>query len=597
MKKILVTGGAGFIGTSLINNLLKNKYKVNCLDLSEPNIIKNKNFKFFKATIFNEKIVNSAMKECEMVIHLAAALGVENTDKNTLDCLDTNIYGTKKILQLAIKKKVKRFIFSSSSEVYGEQDKFPIREDAELKNKSIYATSKIVAEKYIQGFSKKEKISYNIVRFFNVYGRGQKENFVISKFIKNIKENKDLLVYGNGKQIRSFCNVEDTTNGIIQVIKNGKVNTEYNIGNNNEPISIFNLAKKMVRISGKKLKVKKIPYIKSDRTLSREIFKRYPDIKKIKSDTNFKPLINLETGIKQLLRQGNFNEKNNILSKIGIGTLQMGLNYGIANRRGKVSFSEIKKIKKIAKLNKINLLDTAHVYGDCEERIGKANFNGFDIVTKLPATRPDKNLSKWVEKSIKNAMKKIKTKQFYCLHVHNTKYLLNKNGSKIYKALVSAKNKGLIKKIGVSVYTTEELNRVLKKFKIDLVQLPFNIFDQRTIKLKTLEKLKSMGIEIHTRSTFLQGLLTMKQKDIPSKFNKYKKYFNNWDKLSKKTKRSKVEICLRYALSNPFIDKVILGIDSSSQFKQLISKSGYIKIDASSVDASKEINLINPAKW
>ena len=104
---------------------------------------------------------------------------------------------------------------------------------------------------------------------------GQKPNFVISKFIKNIKENKNLLIYGNGKQIRSFCNVEDATRGLIHVIKKGKVNETYNIGNNNEPISIYNLAKKIIKLSKKNAKIKKIPYSKSDRGKNREIFKEF----------------------------------------------------------------------------------------------------------------------------------------------------------------------------------------------------------------------------------------------------------------------------------------------------------------------------------
>jgi aryl-alcohol dehydrogenase-like predicted oxidoreductase len=194
-------------------------------------------------------------------------------------------------------------------------------------------------------------------------------------------------------------------------------------------------------------------------------------------------------------------------------------------------------------------------------------------------------------------MKKLKAKSLYCFHIHNSKYLLEKDGEQIYKGLKLAKTKGLIKKIGVSIYTIKELNKILSKFKIDLVLLPFNIFDQRTIKLNTLQKLKKLGIEIHTRSTFLQGLLTMNKKDIPSKFVKYNKYFDNWENISKKLKKSKVEICLQYALSNPYIDKVILGVDSSSQFKELISMSNYINFNPNKIDASKEIDLINPSKW
>ena len=157
MTKILVTGGSGFIGTSVIKSLLLEGYDVNCLDISKPKVDFEKKFKFFKGNIFEDKVVRKAIKGCKIVIHLAASLGVKYTDQNIVDCLDNNILGVKKILIHSIKNKVQKFIFSSSSEVYGDQRSFPIDEDAELKNKSIYATSKIVAEKYIEGFAKKKK--------------------------------------------------------------------------------------------------------------------------------------------------------------------------------------------------------------------------------------------------------------------------------------------------------------------------------------------------------------------------------------------------------------------------------------------------------
>ena len=118
------------------------------------------------------------------------------------------------------------------------------------------------------------------------------------------------------------------------------------------------------------------------------------------------------------------------------------------------------------------------------------------------------------------------------MHVHNTKYLLDKNGRQIYNGLKQPK-KGIIKKIGVSIYTVQELKKIISKYEIDLVLIPFNIFDQRTLKSNILKELKSMNIEIHTRTTFLQGLLLLKKNEVPSKFYKYQKYFNNFDRLQK----------------------------------------------------------------
>jgi UDP-glucose 4-epimerase len=300
-KKILVTGGSGFIGSTLIKNLINSGYKVNCLDLKRPDFPASNNFKFFKGSVNDKEIVKKSISNCKTIIHLAASLGVQHTDSNIVECLDLNIYGTRNLLEIAQKIKVDKFIFISSSEVYGEQKKFPINENSELKNKSIYATSKIVAEQYVRGFYQKFKLKFNIIRFFNIYGPGQKDNFVMSKFRKQIKSKKPLTVFGNGNQIRSFCNVTDAATGLIQVLEKGKTNTTYNVGNNNEPISMYSLAKKFVKIANKNIKIKKVSYNKSDRNKSREIFKRYPDLQRIFKDTKYRPKIDLSAGIKELI--------------------------------------------------------------------------------------------------------------------------------------------------------------------------------------------------------------------------------------------------------------------------------------------------------
>lgn len=303
MKKILITGGSGFIGTELISQLLREKFIIHCLDINKPKIKKNKKLKFYKGNLFDRKIIQRAMSGCEIVIHLAAYLGVENTDKNVSKCLDENIYGTKLVIDIAKKYKVKSFIFSSSSEVYGDQSKFPIKENAELKNKSVYGSSKIIAEHYVRDSFNKINQSHIIVRFFNVYGLNQKENFVIKKFIKKIKNNKSLTVYGKGNQVRSFCYVSDSVNALIKLIKLNVKNQTFNIGNPCEPISMKKLASKIIKISKKKIKIKHVSFDKSDRSKDREIFKRIPCINKIKSKINYVPKVSLAEGIKKILQR------------------------------------------------------------------------------------------------------------------------------------------------------------------------------------------------------------------------------------------------------------------------------------------------------
>jgi len=302
MKKIFITGGSGFIGRALIDHLLLNGFKIHCYDLVKFNH-SSKHFKFFKGNILEKEKINKAIRGCEIVIHLAASLGVLNTEQNNLECLDSNIFGTKNILEISVKNNIKKFIFASSSEIYGEQKKFPISEKAEPKFKSIYGLSKITAESYVKSFYQKYKMKYNIIRYFNVYGEGQRQDFVISKFTRNIKQNKNLKVYGDGKQIRSFCHVKDAVAGTLEIIRRAKSNTTYNVGNNLEPISMMKLAKKMVKISKKKIVIDKINFKNSDRIQEREIFKRIPDISKIIKDTKYKPKNTLESGIKSFYKK------------------------------------------------------------------------------------------------------------------------------------------------------------------------------------------------------------------------------------------------------------------------------------------------------
>lgn len=596
-KKILVTGGSGFIGSNLIKKLLKNNYKVNSIDLSHDKTVKDKNFKFFKGDVFNENILSKSLKNCEIIIHLAASLGVQNTDNDIIQCLDNNINGTKKVLQAAKKAKIKHFISISSSEIYGDQKKFPLEENFNPQFKSIYGLSKIAGEQYVKGFYQKYNLNYNIIRFFNVYGSGQKNNFVISKFLKNAMEGRPLEVYGNGEQIRSFCHIEDATDGVISILNKGKKNETYNIGNDKEPISILKLALIIKKILKKKVHIKKIDFKKSDRNENREIFKRIPSIKKIKNNTNYDPQISLIDGIIKFIDNKKLIKKKFLSRFIGVGTLQFGLNYGVANRTGKISKNEVLKIKKIMDQNNIEIIDTAHAYGDSEKVLGNNNFNNKKLITKLPATKPGSNLNKWVMSSIYSSMKKLNTSKLYGMYIHNTKYLLSNSGPKIYKSLFEAKKLGLINKIGVSIYTQEELKKIISKYEIDLVLIPFNVFDQRMLKTNIFKELKEKNIEIHVRSSFLQGLLLLDKNSIPNKFSKYQKLFFSWEKLVKKLKLSKYKICLNYVLSNKYIDKVIVGVDNSKHLQSLISSADFLELPIKKIDASKNIELINPSKW
>lgn len=308
---IFITGGNGLIGSYVIKRLLKKNNKIICFDKKNTKKFSNqKNFTFIKGDILEFNSVAEAIKKkkIDILLHFAAYLGVKNTERFGLECLKININGTENILKAAIQYDVKRFVFASSSEVYGNGTNKLIKEDTDLKPKSSYGISKLASESFIKSYQEKYGLKYNILRFFNVYGKNQRDDFVIPKFAKNIKLSNPIRIYGKGDQSRSFCHVQDAALAVEKVLKQGKKNTVYNIGNDKEPISILNLAKLMVKESKKKIKIKKIPFSKSDRSFKREIFKRRPNINKIKSHTDYKPRTSLRTGIKEIMQINDYEK-------------------------------------------------------------------------------------------------------------------------------------------------------------------------------------------------------------------------------------------------------------------------------------------------
>ncbi len=313
MPRFLVTGGAGMIGLEICKQLSSLGHQVNLFDLGEQikrveKFIPKKNIKTFNGSIIDPSALRDAMKECEIVIHLAALLGVKRSEENKLKCLEINVEGTKNVFNTSIERRVKKFVFASSSEVYGEPQNNPITENYITQGKTIYAVSKLIGEEYCKSFAQEFPINYTILRYFNCYGPFQTAQFVMSKFIKNALENKNLNINGDGKQIRSYSFVSDTAYATILAALSNKSNGKIlNIGNGEEPINLIDLAKLILKLTNKnKLKIlydKKFSH-KSDRSKNREIYERYCDSSYAKKILNWKTSYSLEKGIKEVIKTG-----------------------------------------------------------------------------------------------------------------------------------------------------------------------------------------------------------------------------------------------------------------------------------------------------
>ena len=283
---------------------------------------------------------------------------------------------------------------------------------------------------------------------------------------------------------------------------------------------------------------------------------------------------------------------------LAIGTAQFGLDYGISNFSGKVKLDEVKKIIRFAKISGIDTIDTARDYGDSEESIGKCDISSFKVVTKIGTLKGhESNIYNWSEQEVKSSLEKLGIEKMHGILLHRPLELLSKNGDELFKSISKIKRDKLVEKIGVSVYSIDDLINIVDKFEIDIVQLPINIINQEIINSGFLKVLKRKNIEIHARSCFLQGLLLIDYNEIPLKFKKWSNIFLDWHHWLKKNNINAVQGCLSFINSIDGIDRVIVGIENVTQLKELISYSNNKDIKNFPDLLSNDINLIDPSNW
>ena len=285
-------------------------------------------------------------------------------------------------------------------------------------------------------------------------------------------------------------------------------------------------------------------------------------------------------------------------SKLVIGTANFSQSYGFNKYKSKLSLKTIKKILKYANKHGVKNLDTAISYGSTEKILGKLNLRTYQILTKLPKLPKNcRNVERWVSKNITNSIKRLKVKKISGIFFHHAEDLLGRNKKSLYNSLRKAKEKGLVDKIGVSIYNFKTLGKILKEFKLDIVQVPFSVFDRRLEHFKYLKKIKEKKVKIYIRSIFLQGLLLLNENKIPKKFSKWHLLFKNWHTWTKDKKISSLKACINYVFSFKEIDKIIIGVNNLKQIKQIFeavnNNNGVYPKNIFSNNAS----LINPIKW
>ena len=285
--------------------------------------------------------------------------------------------------------------------------------------------------------------------------------------------------------------------------------------------------------------------------------------------------------------------------KIILGTANLGSYYGI-NHSHLVKNNSFTKIFLKIKKRKIFFIDTAMSYKNSENYLAKNNLSKFKIISKVSLIKSNSNskIDKQILVKIENSLSKLKIKKFYGLLIHNTKELRGNKGKQIYNSLKVLKKKGLVSKIGYSIYTPGELDKFFKRFKPDIIQGPLNLFDHRIINSGWLKKLNKSGVEFHARSIFLQGLLLRNFKKIPLKFKRYNNIFRNYHKWLDTNNLSPLAACLNFVVLNKYVKKIIVGVDNSNQLEDIIN----LKVNTKNNYDFHKLNCLNkkiidPSKW
>lgn len=313
--KALITGGAGFIGSHLAEELLNNGHQIFLIDdLSTGSIdniehLKNhKGFSYTIDTILNAPVLAELIDKCDVVFHMAAAVGVMLIVESPVRTIETNIKGTEAVLMHANKKK-KKVIIASTSEVYGKSDQKTFKEDGDLilgpttKGRWSYACSKAIDEFLALAYWKEKKLPVVITRLFNVVGPRQTGRYgmVIPRLVKQALQNKPITVFGDGKQSRCFAHVKDAVDAIIKLSATEKAIGEViNLGNDKE-IPIEELAKKIKEAARSKSEIRYIPYSEAYEEGFEDMRRRVPDLAKIKKLIGYKSKYSLDNIIKDVI--------------------------------------------------------------------------------------------------------------------------------------------------------------------------------------------------------------------------------------------------------------------------------------------------------
>lgn len=287
-------------------------------------------------------------------------------------------------------------------------------------------------------------------------------------------------------------------------------------------------------------------------------------------------------------------------ARLALGTVQFGLPYGVANTQGQVSYDQASAMIEAIRTAGINTIDTAIAYGEAESVLGRIGVSDFRLISKIPSiSKFALSADDWVIDQVETSLKRLCVPRLGGLMLHAPDDLLGPNGLDLARGLRRARDEGLVERIGLSVYSPEQLAAVFDRLPVEIMQIPANVFDRRFAESGWLDRLTANGVEVHARSTFLQGLLLMPIEQVPSKFAPFLPLIKRWHVWLKDQGGGvlPLQACLGHVASYKSIARIVVGADSLKQLQEIIEATSKAARRTPSSLSSPTTPLINPTQW
>jgi aryl-alcohol dehydrogenase-like predicted oxidoreductase len=290
----------------------------------------------------------------------------------------------------------------------------------------------------------------------------------------------------------------------------------------------------------------------------------------------------------------------NATAELGLGTVQWGLPYGVANAGGQTPRDDVSAILVEARRHGVLVLDTASQYGEAESVLGQNALDGFKIITKTPSFGGAEISAGQVEElsdTFRRSLARLSCERVYGLLLHRFDDLLAPGGDRLLHAMEALKAQGLVGKIGVSIYEGRQIDGVLRVFRPDIVQVPLNVLDQRLLRSGHLDRLKDAGVEVHVRSVFLQGLLLLPVDRLPAFFAPIREVLSRWHESVAREGLTPTQAALAFVRDCSGVDVVLVGVDTVWQFRTCLADyAGAPAFDASGLGCD-DARYVNPMNW